>query len=221
MSEVFPWATWPMLPLNFSAKKRVTLATGISGSGKTTWVIKYLCADKKLTTRFLFDPEGEYEHRLGIPACQCAFEMPFAAEDGFVIFDPHAVFPGEMERAFDWFCGAVFDLSSRLPGRKVFVTDEAWKYQTNNKCPQPLRNCIQTGRKRELEMIFASQQPNKLNEVITNEVTELVCFRLQGDNALQRVESLGVLPSGVSNLPLGSYIARNCVSGREIVGKLW
>jgi hypothetical protein len=206
--------------LQFFAKKRCTIVLGSSGSGKTTFVLRYLVADK-LRVRWIFDAEGELSHRLQIPAVTSLEEIPFAMEDGFVIFDPHPLFPGKMEEAFEWFCATVFKFSEENPSRNSFFIDEAWKYLPPNKVSQPLRDCIQTGRRRGIEMIFAAQQPNRLNEVITNECTELVCFRLQGENALARVESLGANPSIISNLPLGSYIARNCETGREIAGKLW
>lgn len=209
------------MSLQFFAKKRSTLVVGSSGSGKTTFVLRYLIADKKLKVRWIFDAEGELAHRLSLPPVTNAEEIPFAMEDGFVIFDPHPMFPGQMERAFEWFCATVFKFAESQPVRNAFFIDEAWKYLPPNKVTQPLRDCIQTGRRRGIEMIFASQQPNRLNEVITNECTELVCFRLQGENALARVESLGANPSVISNLPLGHYIARNCETGREMAGKLW
>ena len=34
----------------------------------------------------------------------------------------------------------------------------------------------------------------RFNESITNEVTELVAFRMQGKNALERIEELGADP---------------------------
>lgn len=209
--------------LDIAAQKHCTLCTGGSGTGKTTFALRYLVADKKLNWRAIFDPEGEYQQRLKLPAVDSkdSADWQASAESGFIIFDPHACFPGQMEAAFDWFCEAVFYLATNSPGRKLMLTDEAWKYQTANKVSQPLRNCIQTGRRRGLEMFFASQQPNRLNEVITNETTELVCFRLQGINALQRVESLGANPSEVSNLKPGQYISLNTVSGRALQGNLW
>ncbi len=211
----------PAMSLQFDAKRRCTLVAGCSGSGKTTFALRYIVADKKLACRFIFDPEGEYAARLRLPSVETPEEIPLAVADGFVIFDPSTMFPGENEKAFDWFCSAVFETASALPGRKVFLIDEAWKYCPPNKVAVPLRTCIQTGRKRGLEMFFVSQQPNRLNEVITNEITELVLFRLQGVNALSRAESLGAHPSAVASLTPGQYIARNCDTGRELRGKVF
>ena len=104
--------------------------------------------------------------------------------DGFVVFGPHTMFAGRLEEALEWFCTFAFDASSRMPGAKLLLLHEAWKYCTPGSIPMPLATCIQTGRKRGLGMAFATQRPNRLNESITNETTELVCFRLQGENAL-------------------------------------
>ena len=63
--------------------------------------------------------------------------------------------------------------------------------------------------------------PNKLNEAITNEATELVCFRLRGRNALACVEELGVDPDEARELPPGAFVGLNCETGGELRGRLW
>jgi hypothetical protein len=60
-----------------------------------------------------------------------------------------------------------------------------------------------------LETVFCTQRPNRLNEAITNEVSELVCFRLQGDNAVRLVDSLAGRPIAAPDLPLGEFLAVN------------
>ena len=204
-----------------SHKSVCTLAAGISGSGKTTFALRYLVADDSFTCRCLFDPEGEFSNRLQLPAAETLEELNFAVEDGFVIFDPHTLFPGNLSGAFEWFCDWSFAAASRLPGRKVMLLDEAWKYCSPHSIPFALSNCIRTGRKRGLEMFFCTQRPNKLNEAILNETTELVCFRIQGNNALGKVKDLGADDLEVSDLPLGSFVGRNVKSGVEIRGKLF
>ena len=70
-------------------------------------------------------------------------------------------------------------------------------------------------------MAFCTQRPNRLNEAVTNEVTELVCFRLQGLNALERVKELGADTAEVTALPMGAFVAVNVDSGAELRGRLW
>ena len=60
-----------------------------------------------------------------------------------------------------------------------------------------------------------------VNGSITNETAELVSFRLQEESALKRVEFLGLSPSEVSALPLGSFLAVNRDSGGRLRGKVF
>ena len=209
------------MQLQFDARSRVTLCTGRSGTGKSTFALRYLCADRKLQCRFLFDPEGEFSARLKLPAAETVQELPLAVEDGFCIFDPHTLFPGNMTAAFEWFCTYVFETASRMPGRKVILIDEVWKYCSPNKIPFALANILQTGRKRGLESLFCSQRPNRLNEAILNEVTELVTFNLSGKNALQTVEELGADLATIETLKPGEFVSLNINSDQTLRGKLW
>jgi DNA helicase HerA-like ATPase len=207
--------------LQLDAESEVILCAGSSGSGKSTFALRLLVADRDLTCRFIFDPEGEFSKRLQLPAVENLEEWLGALDDGFVIFDPHTMFPGKMVEAFNWFCFQLFQCASFLPGRKIGYTSEAWKYCSPHSIPENLANCIQTGRKRGLSMLFDTQRPNRLNESITNEVTELVAFRLQGKRALERVEELGADPSEVASLAPGQFVAVNCKRGGELRGALW
>lgn len=206
--------------LHVDAKKFILLATGNSGSGKSTFVIRWL-ANARLSCRFLFDPEGEFADRLGLAAAESPQEMEQSVADGWMIYDPHAMFPGKLPDAFDFFCQWSFDTASRLPGNKAVLVDEVWKYCKPQTIPDPLANIIQTGRKRQIQAAFCTQRPNRLNEAITNEVDELVCFRLQGQNALKSIEHLGADPDEVSTLPPGAYVSQELNRGTVLRGRLW
>lgn len=207
--------------LQIDARSVITIAAGVQGSGKSTFALRYLIADRDLSCRFLFDQEGEFCQRLAVSAAETVQELHLAIEDGFVLFDPHTLFPGRMEDAFSWFCAWCYDIASRLPGRKLLMLDEAWKYCSPHSIPQPLANCVQTGRKRGLEMLFATQRPNKLNEAILNEWTEFVCFTLDGEKALDCVEERGADRDEVRNLPLGSFVALNKHTRGVLRGKVF
>lgn len=209
------------MSLQLQARRQCVLVVGKSGSGKSTFALRYLVSDKSLACRFLFDPEGEFSQRLKLPACTSQEDCEAAIDDGFVVFDPHTLFPGRMSEAAEWFCQFAFDASSTMPGSKVLLIDEAWKYCSPGSIPSALANCIQTGRKRGLGMMFATQRPNRLNEAITNEVTEAVCFRLQGLNALERVREMGADTDEVASLPMGAFVALNVETGSELRGRLW
>lgn len=206
--------------LQVANKLRRILLCGESGTGKTTFGLRYLVADKALTCRFLFDPEGEFSARLRLPAARTPDECAVAVEDSFVIYDPHEMFPGDLAAGLQWFCGFCFEAASALPGEKMMLIDEVWQYCSPNQIPKPLAVCIQTGRKRGLATMFATQRPNRINEAITNGITELVAFRLQGDNALEAVGEW-VKTEEVLNLPDGAFVAVNCRTRGEMRGRLW
>lgn len=194
---------------------------GVSGSGKTTFALRYLVNDAGLTMRFAWDADGQISSRLGLPAVSRVAELPLALSSGWVIFDPNELFPGRHAEGFAWFCGWVYQVSGTTAGRKAFLVDEVWRYCSNVTIPQSLAECIQTGRVRQLDCLFATQRPNRLNEAITNEVTELVSFRLQGANALRLVSDLGADAGEISNLPLGTFSAWNLQSGTRLSGRVF
>lgn len=208
------------MSLQLEAKRECILCSGVSGSGKTTFALRYLVADRSLACRFLFDAEGEFSQRLGVEAVKTEEECELALDDGFVVFDPHGRFPGDLPGALEWFCGWAFEASSRMSGRKMLLIDEVWMYCSPGAIPKPLAVVVQTGRKRGLGTLFASQRPNRINEAITNGVTEAVCFRLQGENALKRAADLGADASEISQLAEGQFVSV-LSDGREFRGRLW
>lgn len=207
--------------LDHHAKRVCTLAAGASGTGKTTFAIRYLLSDRKLSTRFIFDPDGEFSRRLKLPAADREEYLTAAAAEGFCLFDPGSLFPGQPSEAFNWFCQWVFDYSGTIPGRKLFVIDEAWKYSKPGFVPHSLALCINEGRKRGLELFFITQRPHLLNGSITNEVSELVCFRLQEPAGLARVALMGIDSAALSKLANGKFISLSVQSGRTLAGKLF
>lgn len=210
------------MPLQYDAKLVCTLVTGKSGSGKTTFALRYLVSERALTTRFIFDYRGEFAHRLQLPPAETLEELPCAAEEGFCIFAPGAMFPGKLEEAFAFFCRFAFNHSFHLAGRKLLLVDEVWKYCNAHKLPGELAEVIQEGRKHGLETMFMTQRPHLVNGSITNEVTELVAFKLAEPAALERLEFFGVDTAEIQALPKGSFIATNVDDdGAQLRGSLW
>jgi hypothetical protein len=198
------------------------LLCGKSGSGKTTFALRYLVARRELTCRFIFEgPKLDISARLGLRLATTEDELMLAVEDGFVLFDSSLMFPGDPRAGLEWFAGWSYHAAAALPGRKVLMVDEAWKYCSPHAIPLPLAQWILDGRKLGCETLFGVQQPNRLNEAITNEVTELISFRLQGGNALAKIEGLGLAADEIASLPLGSFVALNCETGGELRGRLW
>lgn len=208
------------MPLQFDSKRSVTICCGLQGTGKSTFAIRYLLNAPGLGVRFCFDPEGEFSKRLKLAPASDGYALGLQLCQGWVIFDPHLLFPGRVTEAFAFFCEWAFAKSELLPGNKVLVVDEVWKYCTPQAIPTELQLVTQTGRKRGLALLVNTQQPNKINGSILNEVSEMVCFRLQFDKALEKVQEYGFNPDELKALPDLQFVSRNLDSGGELRGKI-
>ncbi len=201
----------------------VTVVTGVSRSGKSTFALRYLL-NKPFAYRFVFDaetgPQQNYALRLNCDPAGDELSAAVGLIRGWVLFNPHVLYPGRLPEAFNAFCAWAFERSKELPGRKVLVVDEAWKYISPLRYPQEIASCVQTGSAYGLECMFNTQLPHKLHEAISNECSELVCFRLQGEKSLAWVKDKGVTPSEVSALTPLHFVSRNLDTGGELRGKI-
>jgi hypothetical protein len=197
-----------------------TVIAGMTGSGKTTFAFRALL-NIPCACRFIFDDQGQAATRLKLPHASTSAELEAALASRFVLFNPHRMFPGQIESAFRFFCQWVYDCSRRTGGKKILLVDEVWRFQSNNQIPKELATVAQTGRAENLELMVATQLPHKVHASITGQSTELVCFRLDEPLALERVRDMGADPDMVRTLPLGSFVAINRLSREKLSGKLF
>lgn len=197
------------------------LATGRTRSGKTSFIIRYLL-NAVCACRFVFDFDGQVSYRLGIRSAKTASELEDALDDRWVVFDPRRMFPDDLQSAFEFFCDWVFNASCRGPGRKMFVVDEVWKYCTPNSIPKELARISQTGRVEDIELILATQLPHRINASLTQGITEVVSFALEGHLGLNFLRDEFMMPAeDIRTLEAGHFVARNTLSGAVLRGKLW
>ena len=197
-----------------------TLLCGMTGSGKTTFALRYLL-NVSAACRFVFDDLGQCAARLKLPHAGTAAELEAALATRWVIFNPHRMFPGDTAGAFRFFCQWAYDCSRRGPGKKVLLVDELWKFCSPNQIPKELAVVAQPGRVENLELVTATQLPHKIHASISGQSTELVCFRLDEPLALDKVQELGADRDAVQGLPLGSFIAWNRLSRARLDGKVF
>lgn len=211
------------MALQFGNRSRCIVVVGCSGSGKSSFVIRYLL-NAPLFCRFIFDPRGEYAARFKRRAATLPAELAAQIATGWVIFDPHVMYPtgagDNYQKAFEDFCQWVFVMSGTLPGQKMLFVDEMWRHCSPNKIPLALATIVQDGRKNGVGLITSTQRPNRLNEAILTECTEGVYFRMRGENAR---ESLAAIDDDfpfeeVLTLPTLHFIAHNLDSGGELRG---
>ena len=207
--------------LQIDAEPGCTAVYGMSGTGKTVFSCRWLVARRDLTCRFIFqEPKRDIVQRFGLTDASNEDELACAVEDGFCIYWPGEMFPGNWKGAMDWFCAWSYRQAAQLPGRKLLMIDEVWKYCSPNSIPHSLNLWIQDGRSFGCETLFATQQPNRINEAIVGAATETVCFRLKGRNALKTVDGLGFDPDEVAQLPKGHFVSMG-ETGEERRGRLW
>ena len=199
---------------------RLTAIFGMTGSGKTTFALKYL-QNTPAAARFIFDDQGQASARLKQPLCGTAAELERSLATRWTLFNPHIHFPGDAAAGFRWFCAWLFSAARRGTGRKMFFADEAWRWCDREQIPQELAQIAQMGRAENLELITATQQPHRLNDSITGSATEMVCFRLQESIALRKIKDLGADPAAVAKLPRGSFISYNRLTERTAAGRLF
>lgn len=204
--------------MQFDNKRALTIVAGVSGSGKSTFALRYL-VNAVIDVRFIFDLGGEYSSRLRLPPAVDAYSLGLGLCRGWVLFDPERLFPGRIQQAFAFFCDWVFAVSQRIRGRKVLIVDESYRYQTNNAIPGELACCVFDGLKRGLDVMFNIQAPNKLNNTILNECTEFVAFRLQSGRATELCTEWGFNPEELSRLQDLQFISRTS-SGGELRGRI-
>lgn len=192
----------------------------MSGSGKTTFAFRYLL-NVPAVCRFIFDDLGHASARLNLPHASTATEVEAALATRWVCFNPHRMFPGKVQDAFEWFCHWTLEASRRGRGKKVLLVDEVWRFCSSQQIPPQFASVAQMGRAEGLELVTCTQTPQRVNASITGQCTELVCFRLAEGNALDRVEDLGADRSAVAALPLGSFVAWNRLNGERAEGRLF
>jgi len=194
---------------------------GAQGYGKTTYGRKFVAEvgnSKECGCVFLFDPDGEFSDDLHLPPCRTPYELDQAIPTGWACFNPHIMFPGEMEKALDYLAHYTFEKSKRLPGRKLFVVDELGLHVPVSKVPKHVKIVVQTGgRVAGISCVFIAQQPNELHNTIRQALTEVVCFQLTDDCALEFPKKFGFDTDAIKQLPPYQYICRN-KQGQEVRG---
>jgi DNA helicase HerA-like ATPase len=182
---------------------------GGSGTGKTTYAAKFL-ANTTARCRFIFDPEGDFCQLMHLLPARTTFEIDQATHTGFVAFDPHTMFPGELERALEFFSSYALQASKQIPGRKFFAVDELGRYTSGHDVPAPLKTIVQSGRRFGLDSVFVAQQPNELHNTVRCQLSEVVCFQLIEERALEFPASFGFNAEEIRALaPRGEFICRN------------
>lgn len=200
---------------NFDHISDKRLIVGASGTGKSTLLLKQL-KKQKARLKFIYDHQGEYAHKLGIPACYDPEGLcEKTAAGGYVIFDPLKMFSGKLPEGFCFFCDYVWAVCTELPGRKILCCDELQKVTDEKSLCEELQNILDSGRRFQIDCIFGSQAPNSLHNRVRGQITEVYTFNHWEDNALIYLKANGFDSEQVRNLPIHKYFYKNLRTGQS------
>lgn len=199
--------------------RSVTLVCGGSGTGKTSFALRYLVNTN--ATRFIFDADGEFSGRLGLRAGETVAALNLQLGYAWILFDPSHLFPGQTAEALAFFADWTWAVAEKLPGRKILVVDELYRYSDSYRIPVELSTILENGRKRGVEFLTMCHRPNAVHGVVMNQLTEIVAFQLIDTNALDRLTAVGMNTDGIAGLARGQWLAQNLQSGGRQTGKLF
>lgn len=228
---------------DYSLPPCVTLTFGRSGSGKTTFCFRYLA--NALTPQeanhdpaaavFVFDWKLEASKRFGVEAVCSEHGFESALAGRLVVFNPHPMFPGDRrvtspegdkvlndeKMALRWFCKRVFECSQRGPGKKIVYIDELAQFNSRFNLSPEISRIARLGRAEHLELLISTQYPRDYHSDLRGAVTEWVCFQTTEPPELDAVRPYYAHVDAVAALPMGSYLAYNRNTGRQLPGRLW
>lgn len=196
--------------LQLENKRCVTMVCGASGTGKTSFTIRYLLNRQNVSARFFFDWRHEYTQRLNIPLASTGPELDNSISCGWTLFDPVHCFGGRTLDAFRFFCDYVYQCSQQLEGKKIVVIDELQRFCSSHSIPDELALVVETGRSYGIEVFINAQRPNAINEVVTGQLTEVVAFSTPAPRALEWLEcNAGLNPDEIFRQQPLCFTSRN------------
>lgn len=224
--------------LDYTLDAHHTAVVGMTRSGKTTYVNRYLLNtgltgdDPPPAVTIIHDDLHRMAYRLCLPPCHTTAAMEAALLTRSVCIHPERMFrldnfkpsvgvPTPQHAAFRATCKWAMEVAQRGPGRKIVSLPEMWRFCTKDSIPLEFAMLAQAGAETGVELLLDTQTPEKLNPSLDGQLNELVCFKLISSEALKAVERMGADPDEVKNLPLGSFVAYNRISGDVLRGKVF
>ena len=214
---------------DYTLQPQHTLIVGMTGSGKTTFVNRYLLNDAP-ACRFIFDDLNRMWPRLKLSPCYSQAQLESSLATRWSAFVPAKMlfhFNGDMKQAFRWWLKWIWNVAHRGEGKKMVVIPEVWRHCNPDTIPAELAMLAQAGRELHVELICDTQRPEMLNPSLVGAATELVAFRQASAVALRATENAlrdtgnAYAPAALRSLPLGAFVGFNRLSGASLAGRVF
>lgn len=219
------------MPRVFDHRARKVGIFGQSGHGKSVYQIR-AAIGSDARYKFVFDHKGEFRQRAGALHCSTPEEIEAALPSGWIVYNPHVMFPGKLPDAFRFWCDFTWSVSYELGFTKLFVADEL-ALLSDSQAPDELCRIMEDGRSVRLDCLMTSHGPNSLHNRIRSQFTEIVSFYQRSVPALEVMErEFGFNPDHIAGprneqgereggLKPGEFIALNTETGRFQGGRVF
>ena len=107
-------------------------------------------------------------------------------------------------------------MSQQLPGRKLFVFDEAGLLFSPNfhlYLTHPVRSLIETGREWQIDTLFAAQEPKQVANGLRAQLDQIISFQLNATAADPLAKDYGFDAGKITRLKVGRAISYDFASG--------
>lgn len=202
--------------MNLLHRPSKILITGTSGTGKSTYFTRYVLSAfrTRYDSIFVFDHQGEFSFRMQIQPAETEDDLSREFYNGFVVFDPSLLFPGQTYEAWQFFCDWTFARAKADPTKpRLLAVDELQLFSSTSEYTEEMAQVIETGRKYTLDFVGITQQLNLVHNRLRNQMTELVTFRHEDGLILDALLEKGFDVEQVRALKVGDYIARQLTTG--------
>ncbi|HEY6177374.1 MAG TPA: hypothetical protein VIX73_23115 [Kofleriaceae bacterium] len=157
-------------------------ALGKAGTGKSTKIRELAAPCRRL---FVADPEGTWEQPVDV-VVESAPAM-FDALRQLHAYDPKQPFKLLYRDSFDrmrWATGlAVFAI-----GHCTLLIDELVWVCTAQYAPPPLLRLVQEGRKKRINILYTTREPQEIHNMFLSQANRLYFYRIERGNGLTRVK---------------------------------
>jgi hypothetical protein len=201
------------------------LIVGKSGSGKTTYLLRYIKHSDHAQV-FIFDHKLEFQEREGILVSNSIDDCTERLKKGekFISYHYAEEFPGDSETAFQFYCEWIFEVSKvlREDGKsRLFAADEVNRFTGTSDMGWSFRQLIEDGRLQGLDFIGTSHAANQIHNRLRLQLSEIVALRTLDPRPLAFLEENGFDPEAIKSLPTGAFIVKDLDNDSFTSGKLF